>query len=555
MTRTSAGSGPRHVVVVCPHWSVVAAEAAADEPVVIVHANRVVARSVAAAVAGIRLGHRRRESQARCPEVRVVAHDPGRDGRSFQRVVDAVVALVPRVEVGAPGTIVFAARGPSRYFGGDRAMADQLTAAVGAVVPHLARVGGPAGVGVADGRFAAGVAARLGGRRGEPVVVEPGGTPAFLAPLPLRWLVEVGEVPPDLVGLWHRLGLGTLGDLAALAEADVTARFGWPGAAARRMAAGLDHRPIGAVDPPPGSTVEHPFEEPVHDLHAVVFGVRPMMDDLVAHLAANGQVCTQVSMLVVTDHGERNERCWSVAEGFADGFTARALLERLRWQLEGWARRTIDVGAMPEGDEVTAGVVLVRVEPLTVRADDGTQLGLWGGRSDADDWAMRTAARLAGLVGDEQVLMAEWHGGRHPADTYRWVPVSLRSGSGAGPGSDRRRREAPWPGSLPTPSPAVVHDPPRPIRVVDLQGRAVGVTGRGTLTAPPAAIRSEGAAAAGSETSVGVESWAGPWMLEEHWWDPARHRRMARFQLVTAHGSAYLAAVERQQWWVLAEYR
>jgi protein ImuB len=541
---------------------VVAAGGAVDEPVVVVRANRVIARSTAAADAGVRLGHRRREAQSRCPEVRVVADDPNRDGRVFQRVVDTIVELVPRVEVGASGTIVFAARGPSRYFGGDVAMAERLAAAVSTVLPDVARIGGAVGVGVADGRFAAGVAARLGGRRGAPLVVPPGASAAMLAPLPLRWLMEVGDVPTDLVGLWHRLGLGSLGDLAALDATQVVSRFGPTGSAAWSMAAGLDHRPLGAVDPPAGLAVEHVFDDPVHDLHAVVFGVRPVVESFVADLAAAGRVCTQVSMLVATDHGERSERCWSVAEGFHDGFTTRSLLERLRWQLEGWARLVGDPSDTPDtpgpsaasgaslAEAVTAGVVLVRLEPLAVRADDGTQLGLWGGRSEADEWAMRTVARLSGLVGDEQVLMAEWQGGRHPADTVRWVPASSRAGSS--PGRDRAR--APWPGRVPSPSPAVVHDPPRPVRVVDRDGRPVGVTGRGVVTAAPVAVR-PAAIGGDRESGVAIVDWAGPWVLEERWWDPARHRRLARFQFVTASGAAYLVAVERRQWWVLAEYR
>ena len=63
------------------------------------------------------------------------------------------------------------------------------------------------GVGIADGRFAAAVAARRAGRA--PIVVAPGGTPAFLAPLPVAWLHVVGEVDPELVGLFARLGLAT----------------------------------------------------------------------------------------------------------------------------------------------------------------------------------------------------------------------------------------------------------------------------------------------------------------------------------------------------------
>ena len=38
-----------------------------------------------------------------------------------------------------------------------------------------------------------------------------------------------------------------------------------------------------------------------------------------------------------------------------------------------------------------------------------------------------------------------------------------------------------------------------------------------------------------------IIGWAGPWPLDERWWDEHRHRRMARFQVVTADGAAHLA--------------
>src|SRR5690606_8637800 len=122
-------------------------------------------------------------------------------------------------------------------------------------------------------------------------------------------------------------------------------------------------------------------------------------------------------------HGECTERLWSRPTGFS----AAAVVERIRWQLDGWAQAGADAGATP-----TAGVVRLVLEPTEVRADEGTQLGLWGGRTQADEWARRAATRLAGLVGDEQVVVAEWRGGRQPGDLYRWVPASLSSALEAG---------------------------------------------------------------------------------------------------------------------------
>jgi protein ImuB len=212
-----------------------------------------------------------------------------------------------------------------------------------------------------------------------------------------------------------------------------------------------------------------------------------------------------------------------------------AVLERIRWQLDGWARRL--------DEHTVAGVVLLRLEPTEVRADDGAQAGLWGGRSQVDEWAQRAVARLAGLVGDEQVVMAEWRGGRLPADQYRWVPASLGVGSGAGPSSSASASAAPWVGGLPAPTPALLYPDPVPVAVLDRDGRAVGVSARGVLSSEPVQVQAEP-----------ITAWAGPWPLDERWWDPRGARRLARFQLLTASGRAYLATVERQHWWLIAEY-
>src|SRR5438105_8162189 len=110
----------RMLVVWCADWPVVAAGIEADEPAVVLHANRVVACSAAARGEGIRRGLRRREAQARCPEVTVVQADPDRDARRFEAVAAAVETMAPRVEVVRPGTLAVASRGAFRDFGSDQ---------------------------------------------------------------------------------------------------------------------------------------------------------------------------------------------------------------------------------------------------------------------------------------------------------------------------------------------------------------------------------------------------------------------------------------------------
>jgi protein ImuB len=119
----------------------------------------------------------------------------------------------------------------------------------------------------------------------------------------------------------------------------------------------------------------------------------------------------------------------------------------------------------------------------------------------------------------------------------------------------------PWPGVVPEPAPAAVHDPPLPAEVVDASGRPVSVNGRGEVSAEPATVAvggSEGANRAGRASRdaapVAVAAWAGPWPCVERWWDPRGQRRRARLQVTTAAGSAYLLVIEGGRWWAEATY-
>src|SRR5436305_7134888 len=142
----------RTLVVWCPDWPVVVAGFTAGEPVAVVHANRVMACSAAARAEGVRRGLRRREAQGRCPVLTVVEHDPSGAARAFEPVVAAVEEFAPGVEIVRPGVCAVGTRGPSRYFGGDQALAAKVAAAVGTGCR----------VGIADGLFAAQLAARTG---------------------------------------------------------------------------------------------------------------------------------------------------------------------------------------------------------------------------------------------------------------------------------------------------------------------------------------------------------------------------------------------------------
>ncbi|GAB1645995.1 hypothetical protein KRMM14A1259_64180 [Krasilnikovia sp. MM14-A1259] len=394
-------SGPRTLLLWCPDWPVIAAEIVdgvpAAEPVAVLRANRVLACSESARADGVRRGLRRREAQSRCPRLTVVEHDPGRDARAFDPVVAAVEEVAVGVEVIRPGSCALAVRGPARYFGGEQAAAERI-------VEHVAQeCAVESQIGIADGVFAAGLAARTG------QIVVPGGTRAFLAGMPVEALER-----PDLADLLRRLGVRTLGDFAALPAGDVLTRFGFDGALAHRWAAGLDHRPLAVRKPPPDLDVTQEYDEPLERVDVAAFAGRVLAERLHERLAAYGLACTRLGIEAITADGQELHRVWR-----HDGMlTAAAIAERVRWQLDGWL-----TGARRGGPaRPTAGLIRLRLVPDGVLVHLGLQPGLWGDTGADQERAHRALSRIQGLLGPDAVMTPVLGGGRSADDQVRLVP-------------------------------------------------------------------------------------------------------------------------------------
>jgi protein ImuB len=111
-----------------------------------------------------------------------------------------------------------------------------------------------------------------------------------------------------------------------------------------------------------------------------------------------------------------------------------------------------------------------------------------------------------------------------------------------------RRPDAPWPGRLPGFAPTAVLAARPAVVVQDPAGRPVAVDDRGAISGPPALLVPPTGAA------TRVEAWAGPWPLEERWWDAAAAVSAHRMQVACADGSAWLLLVDGDGWRAEARY-
>ena len=389
--------------------------------------------------------------------------DSGAATRAFEAVVTVVEEFCPQVEVLRPGVCAIPTRGPARYFGGEAELAAKLAEAV-------CRSGFTCQVGIADGLFAAGLAARTGPTG---MLIPPGEAREFLAGFPVGVLGL-----PQLCELLPRLGIETLGQLAGLPPAEAASRFGADGKLACRLARGLDPRPLIPRAPAADLSAVMEFDPPAEQSEPVIFAAKALADAMHDRLTADGLACVRVQVVVRSSDGHEFSRLWR-----HDGLlSALAVAERVRWQLDGWPG--------------TDGIALLRLIPDQLVRATGRQLALWGD-SVISDRVARAAIRVQAMLGHDRVVRPVLAGGRRPADQALLVPFGDA-------GEPRRPADRPWSGQLPAPAPATVYPAPLAASVTDESGEPVSVSGRAELSAPPAWL------AAAGRPARAVTAWAGP---------------------------------------------
>ena len=286
--------------------------------------------SAAAEAFGVAAGMRLGEALARCPELRLVPPDPEGERTAWGRVLDRLESIGAACESYLPGLAWFDAGGLRRVHGGR--VEDVLVAARGAL-------GGAVRLGCAPSRFAAHAAAlrarprrgRTGGSGfpGGAVVVPERAVRPFLAPLPVALL----RTRPELEGLpetLERLGIRTLGELAALPVPAVAERFGHPGLLALDLAQGRD-TPLEPRRPP------EPVAERL-DLPEAALG--PQLERALELLVAR--------VLARAERRGRTLRALAITARFVEGGTWRARVTFRRASADPERIRTALAVKLPE---------------------------------------------------------------------------------------------------------------------------------------------------------------------------------------------------------------
>ncbi len=447
---------------------------------------QIVAANRHARTAGVRLGMDRREAEGLVPAGISLDRDLGQEALRFEPVLSAVEELIPRVEVVEPGWLFVPLTGAIRYFGGEGPLLDRVAKEVDAAS------GGGGRFGVAGGPFAAYWASRIASED-DPLLVVVENDARFLAGL------DIGALGVEnLVATFRWLGIHTLGALADLPRPAIASRFGTEGLSAHQLASGED-RPPRPRDIPVAPTVEERYEEPLVLLEQVGFAARSLANRLLEGLRPYGIAPHRILVEAEAADGTVRSRVWRSA----DPFSGESLSERVWWQLRAW----VETAGVP------GGVVRLQLAPDDL-SGSGRQMALFenvAARIDAE----RAVARVQAILGPDAVLESRPRGGRNPTQQVQWH----RWGE---PPAHSMSLDAPWPGRIPVPSPALV--PPEP-RVIEVEWEA-GMPERVRL---------------GSRWEP-VLTWAGPWRQVADWW--RGEAPLDHYQIVTSAGAMLCAVVD-----------
>ncbi len=398
---------------------------AADGPLAIVEAGRVVNRDAAAAAQGVRVGATSAEALAACGRLAMLQLDAAADRAALRAVAEAMMALAPVVEVSPPDALLLdasAARLLAVHGADARAGEDALARRA---VALAAEMGYSTRTAMATGRGPALVLAR---HAGDAVTwAAPGETARALAHLP----VEALGLPSDVAGRLAELGIADAGALARLPAGTLAHRFGPAGVLAARLARGEDDSPLVPYVPEtlPQEALE--LDGPAESAEPVLFALKRLADRVSARLAGRGLGATRLRAVLGLD--PRGEERIEVPLAHPTASAARWLLP-LKEHL--FSLR------------LPGAVTGLRLTAVEVAAVAPEQLAI-GDRPEALAALDGVLARIGVRLGDGAAFAAEPVERYRPEAAYRAVPfrpkAGRRSGSYDGPSRPTRLLAVPSP--------------------------------------------------------------------------------------------------------------
>lgn len=382
-------------------------------------------------------------ARARVSGLDIRPADPEGDLAALHRLaVLAARRWSPVVALSGEDGLFLDLTGTAHLFGGEKAMARRL-------VRLLARLGYTARIAIADTPGAAWALARFAMRHkrdDREVALSPPAThAAALAPLP----IEALRIEPHHAELLRRLGIETIGQLAAMPRAPLVRRFDAGLATRLLQALGELPEPLDPVVPPEAIAATRRFAEPIQTEEAIAHWLGALVPELTAALEAAGLGASRIELVADRIDGVPQRIRLGLARPSRDPLHLLRLLGRRIESIEpGFGidalalhvRRALPLGAEPfteRLDEEAAPDLAPLVDTLA------TRIGLsrmWRMRPVESDVPERASARMAVLDPPER------RGARLKAEDVRQL--------------DRHPLLAPWHPHWPKPA-RLLHRPER----------------------------------------------------------------------------------------------
>jgi protein ImuB len=355
---------------------------------------------------GLRPGTALAQAQAMVPGLVIADADPAGDAAALVRLAAWCLRLSPLTAADTDG-IWIDATGCTHLHGGERPM-------LGVIQARLAEDGVVARAAIADTPGAAHALARYAADA--VTVAPPGGTAAALAPLPVAAL----RLESEAVAMLRRLGLDTVGDLAALPRAPFARRFGAAVLQRLDQAMGRVAEPITPVTPPNTPQARLAFPEPLLTAESFVAVIARLVRRVCHTLECAGQGARHLDLLFDrVDGGTQAIRIGTARPSRDARHLARLLeeqVERVEPGLGVEAMRLVVPLAEPlaftQTTNLAAGMeadIAMLVDRLSNRLGGGR---VWRAAPVQSDVPERSVARVAAVAAP---LGASWPGWPRPA--------------------------------------------------------------------------------------------------------------------------------------------
>lgn len=394
---------------------------------------RIDAVSPAARRCGVRPGQTIAEARTLIAGFEVELVRPVAVGRALAAIAEIALGFGATVSVGLPDTVWVDVTGSAHLFGGETPLTEELAERVRAL-GHRVRVA------VAEGPELARAVARWAPPKteGSGAHLVPAAEAArVVSPLPVVALPLSEECQEFLV----RLGVLTLGDLAALPRSTLTTRLSGEVGRALELALGKDPTPLVPYRLPELVMEQVSFEHGVAGSEPLLFALRGVAARLAARLAGRGLAAEKLELRL--EHDRSIARLHDKSEQTKLGFAlstpltredeirrvVASRLERTRLPaptvaLELAAPSVVSAKArqLELGEALTGGVDIERELPL-VLAEIGADIG----EDRVGVLEIRDAHRLEARSGLKPIVPPKPRGSRRGGRAARKPPGSVRS--------------------------------------------------------------------------------------------------------------------------------